>query len=144
MRIFHFLILSLVFIQILPAIGQDTAASEALVCPLSFTSPTTPEPRASMSYPIHALYWVYRNTASSTRGAACNFTPSCSHYSEQAIMRYGFFRGFVMTGDRLLRCNLCINPLQYPRGLDFAQPGRVIIDPVEDHDVWQEMLDNQH
>ena len=35
----------------------------------------------------------------------CRYKPSCSSYSAQAVSRYGFFVGSMMTTDRLLRCN---------------------------------------
>lgn len=35
----------------------------------------------------------------------CQFEPSCSEYSREAINEYGFFAGITMTGDRLIRCS---------------------------------------
>lgn len=35
----------------------------------------------------------------------CRYKPSCSSYGSQAVSRYGFFIGSMMTTDRLLRCN---------------------------------------
>jgi putative membrane protein insertion efficiency factor len=37
-------------------------------------------------------------------GAQCRFQPSCSHYAEEAILRYGW-NGVGMTIARLLRCH---------------------------------------
>ena len=34
----------------------------------------------------------------------CVFEPSCSHYSEAAIRKYGFFSGVFKTAKRLHRC----------------------------------------
>ena len=39
----------------------------------------------------------------------CRFYPSCSHYGYQAIYKYGVFKGSLMAGWRVLRCNP-INP----------------------------------
>ena len=36
---------------------------------------------------------------------ACRFEPSCSHYAEEAIERFGFFRGLVLAFWRILRCH---------------------------------------
>jgi putative membrane protein insertion efficiency factor len=37
--------------------------------------------------------------------ATCRFEPSCSHYTEQAMARYGFLRGAWMGMGRILRCH---------------------------------------
>ena len=43
----------------------------------------------------------------------CRFYPSCSHYSYQAIYKYGVIKGGLMAAWRVLRCN----PLN-PGGID--------------------------
>ncbi|TKB49080.1 membrane protein insertion efficiency factor YidD [Ferrimonas sediminicola] len=35
----------------------------------------------------------------------CNFTPSCSEYTRQAILRFGVCRGIVLGWQRIRRCN---------------------------------------
>jgi putative membrane protein insertion efficiency factor len=35
----------------------------------------------------------------------CRFHPSCSEYTKQAILKYGFIRGSWMGLKRLFRCN---------------------------------------
>ena len=35
----------------------------------------------------------------------CQFTPSCSQYSKQAIKEFGLVKGMIMTTDRLMRCS---------------------------------------
>ena len=51
------------------------------------------------------LIEIYQNTLSRIQGDVCNFTPSCSHYTEESIKRYGFLKGVIMGADRLLRCH---------------------------------------
>jgi len=34
----------------------------------------------------------------------CRFEPSCSRYTEQAILRYGLFKGSWMGMKRIARC----------------------------------------
>ena len=36
---------------------------------------------------------------------SCVFTPSCSHFAEQTIQRFGLIKGVLLTSDRLQRCN---------------------------------------
>ena len=35
----------------------------------------------------------------------CRYTPSCSHYTEEAIRKYGLVKGSLMGVYRILRCN---------------------------------------
>ena len=37
--------------------------------------------------------------------AVCKFRPTCSEYTRQAIVKYGFFKGCAMGAWRILRCN---------------------------------------
>lgn len=52
---------------------------------------------------IH-LYQRTLSPWSSAIGARCRFVPSCSHYAEQVISRFGAWRGVGMTVGRLARC----------------------------------------
>ncbi len=36
---------------------------------------------------------------------ACRFTPTCSQYAVEAIMKHGIFRGSWLTLRRILRCH---------------------------------------
>lgn len=36
--------------------------------------------------------------------SSCRFEPSCSRYTEQAIVKYGLFRGSLMGARRIARC----------------------------------------
>ena len=36
---------------------------------------------------------------------ACRFTPTCSEYAKQAIIKHGPFKGLALAVWRLLRCN---------------------------------------
>ena len=58
-------------------------------------------------------------------GQQCRFTPSCSHYAEQAIELYGPTRGSFMAIKRILRCHpFCAgghDPV--PGNEDTAEPG---------------------
>jgi putative membrane protein insertion efficiency factor len=38
-------------------------------------------------------------------GHSCRFTPTCSEYADEAIRKYGIFKGGVMAIKRIIRCN---------------------------------------
>jgi len=50
------------------------------------------------------IHW-YQKHLSPFIGRDCRFTPSCSHYAEEAIVRFGVVRGCFLAAKRLLRCN---------------------------------------
>src|SRR5215213_309701 len=37
-------------------------------------------------------------------GVRCRFTPTCSHYGEEAIRKYGLAHGGYLAASRILRC----------------------------------------
>jgi putative membrane protein insertion efficiency factor len=51
------------------------------------------------------LFRAYRAAVAPAIGPVCRFEPSCSHYAEDAIARFGLLRGVVMAGYRILRCH---------------------------------------
>ena len=52
-----------------------------------------------------ALIDLYRLTLAPLLGGQCRFVPSCSYYAEDALRRYGAWRGLRLTAARLLRCH---------------------------------------
>ncbi|MCW8312946.1 MULTISPECIES: membrane protein insertion efficiency factor YidD [Sphingobacterium] len=38
-------------------------------------------------------------------GANCRYTPTCSQYGKEAIVKYGPFKGGLMALKRIVRCN---------------------------------------
>ncbi|MEW6142629.1 MAG: membrane protein insertion efficiency factor YidD [Chloroflexota bacterium] len=51
------------------------------------------------------LIRIYQCTISQATPPSCRFTPTCSHYSYEAIERFGLARGIWLTVKRLARCN---------------------------------------
>ena len=51
------------------------------------------------------LIRIYRYTLSPLIGYDCRHLPTCSHYSEEAIDRFGLWAGGWMTLARLCRCH---------------------------------------
>ena len=52
---------------------------------------------------IH-LYQATLSRVYTRAGVRCRFTPTCSHYGEAAVRRYGTMRGGWMAIKRVLRC----------------------------------------
>ena len=59
-----------------------------------------------MKYLAIGLIHVYRGAVSPLLGNnRCKYHPSCSQYALDALREYGFVKGSVLAGWRLLRCN---------------------------------------
>jgi putative membrane protein insertion efficiency factor len=48
---------------------------------------------------------VYRKLLSPFIGNQCRFTPTCSHYGEEAIRTHGAVEGGILTVARICRCH---------------------------------------
>ena len=53
----------------------------------------------------HALIRFYQLTLSSLLGRQCRYLPSCSQYTDDAILRHGLWAGGWMGFARICRCN---------------------------------------
>jgi uncharacterized protein len=64
---------------------------------------------------------LYRVTLAPLFGSGhCKYHPSCSQYAIDAFREYGFFKGALLAGWRLLRCN------PWSRGgVDYARDQKV-------------------
>ncbi|WP_243361744.1 membrane protein insertion efficiency factor YidD [Fundidesulfovibrio terrae] len=57
-----------------------------------------------------ALIALYRYCISPLIPGHCRFTPSCSEYAREAVLRFGPFRGSLLAAWRLLRCHPLCKP----------------------------------
>ena len=81
------------------------------------------------------LLTFYKKLISPLQGKRiCNFSPTCSQFSRQAINKYGLFTGLIMTSDRLLRCNP--SAIQYLDSYYFNLIDGRIYDPPENHYIF--------
>ena len=51
------------------------------------------------------LIAFYRTCISPLTPPACRYTPTCSQYAQEAIRKYGPFRGGWLALKRILRCH---------------------------------------
>lgn len=58
-----------------------------------------------LALPFILLIKLYQWIISPWLGAKCRFTPSCSNYSLEAFKKYGVFKGFWLTVNRIRRCH---------------------------------------
>ena len=59
-----------------------------------------------------ALVWIlllpirfYQTAISPYTPPSCRFTPTCSEYARQALIKHGPFKGLALAIWRILRCN---------------------------------------
>ena len=68
--------------------------------------------------PLLMAIRCYQKTGGSVKHFAisCNFTPTCSHYTYQAIERFGVIKGVHIGIKRIKRCNDpdCIDVIEDP------------------------------
>ena len=60
-------------------------------------------PRAGRA--LAGLVRIYQRSVSPGRPPSCRFTPTCSEYARQSLLRFGLLRGLGLSAWRLLRCN---------------------------------------
>ena len=57
-----------------------------------------------MKYAVLSVIWVYQRTLSPLLPTSCRYYPSCSHYSQEAVEKYGVAKGVWLGIKRLGRC----------------------------------------
>lgn len=63
---------------------------------------------------LKALIRLYQKTAPQRLRGACRFHPSCSHYAQLAIDKYGPWKGVAMALRRIGRCRIPNDGEDYP------------------------------
>lgn len=51
------------------------------------------------------LVRIYRRAMSPLLPPSCIYTPTCSAYAEEALIKHGAFRGTIISIKRILRCH---------------------------------------
>ena len=58
-----------------------------------------------MRYVLAFLIVLYQKLFSSWLPPACRFSPTCSQYAKEAILKHGFFQGAGLALKRLSKCH---------------------------------------
>jgi putative membrane protein insertion efficiency factor len=78
-----------------------------------------------MTSAASVLIRCYRRFVSPGLAPRCKYHPTCSHYALDALHEFGLFRGVVLAGWRLLRCNPWSDG-----GVDYAHDQRLFRRPA--------------
>jgi putative membrane protein insertion efficiency factor len=81
-------------------------AASALLLVLLADLSRAPERQLSVKAAVAGIH-AYQRTASpllARVGVRCRFQPTCSHYAEASLQRYGLLRGGWRSARRVLRC----------------------------------------
>ncbi len=54
---------------------------------------------------VIAIIRFYQRYLSAALGSNCRFQPTCSHYTLEAVERYGALKGLWMGARRISRCH---------------------------------------
>ena len=58
-----------------------------------------------LSWPLLMLIKFYQHCISPFTPAVCRYTPTCSQYAKEAILKHGPLKGSYLALKRILRCN---------------------------------------
>jgi uncharacterized protein len=68
-------------------------------------SEQSPAPLSPLAQAMEKVIWFHQNIISQVDGPRSHYKPSSSSYMLLAIRKHGFFKGYIMGCDRLLREN---------------------------------------
>ncbi|OQY75491.1 MAG: membrane protein insertion efficiency factor YidD [Ignavibacteriales bacterium UTCHB2] len=58
-----------------------------------------------LAVPFILLIKIYQLFVSPLFPSSCRYTPTCSHYTAEALKKYGLFKGGWLGIKRILRCH---------------------------------------
>ena len=56
-------------------------------------------------YPFLILIRTYQTLISPLLPSTCRFSPTCSEYSKQSLIKHGLIKGSILSVKRILKCN---------------------------------------
>ena len=56
-------------------------------------------------YPLLVLIKLYQKFISPLLPSTCRYSPTCSEYSKQSLVKFGLIKGFILSIKRIIKCN---------------------------------------
>jgi putative membrane protein insertion efficiency factor len=56
-------------------------------------------------YPFLVIIRIYQILISPLLPSTCRFSPTCSEYSKQSLIKHGLIKGSILSVKRILKCN---------------------------------------
>lgn len=89
------------------------------------------EETSELRFLLSGIVRVYQLLISSQDTDVCAYEPSCSRFGMLSMQRFGVLRGFLLTADRLNRCN-GLTDSHHDRNMETGK----LIDPVDGYDMF--------
>lgn len=56
-------------------------------------------------YPILLIIKIYQTVLSPILPSTCRYSPTCSEYTKQSLIKFGLIKGGVISIKRIIKCN---------------------------------------
>ena len=56
-------------------------------------------------YPFLTFIRIYQTLISPLLPSTCRFSPTCSEYSKQSLIKHGLIKGSILSIKRILKCH---------------------------------------
>lgn len=56
-------------------------------------------------YPLIVFIKLYQNFVSPLLPSTCRYSPTCSEYSKQSLIKFGLIKGSILSIKRIIKCN---------------------------------------
>lgn len=56
-------------------------------------------------YPILLIIKIYQTALSPILPSTCRYSPTCSEYTKQSLIKFGLIKGGLISIKRIIKCN---------------------------------------
>lgn len=56
-------------------------------------------------YPILLIIKIYQTVLSPILPSTCRYSPTCSEYTKQSLIKFGLLKGGLISIKRIIKCN---------------------------------------